>query len=254
MLKVRDILFAVTATACCLVSEPSLAYDLQPIVMQLSPSGPGSTQSVIITNSHAEPIAIELRAYQRAQNPDGSENRVPEDNDIIISPPQLVIPPGTSQAVRVRWIGDPNPVRELAFRLVSNQLPIKLMSEKRNDFTANVSVNYRYEAALYVTPNDAAPSARITRAEPVLAADGTQMLELEVLNDGTRRASLDTPAVVVTPSGGGEPVTLEGEQLGQLKQLVTLVGSHRTVQIPWPEGMAVGPITAELRTRYLVMK
>ena len=38
------------------------AYDLRPIVVQLTPSGAGSSQTMIINNSHQEPIAIEVRA------------------------------------------------------------------------------------------------------------------------------------------------------------------------------------------------
>ncbi|WP_379922499.1 molecular chaperone [Erythrobacter sp. R86502] len=229
-------------------------YDVRPIVIQLAPEGAGSTQSVIITNNHQEPIAIEVRAFHRIQNPDGSEKREPEDNDLIITPPQLVIAPGSSQAVRVRWVGDPNPPRELAFRLITEQLPINLATEKRDNFTANVSVNYRYETALYVTPRNAVPQARIERAAPVMGEDGMQMLELDIVSEGTRRASLDKPTVVVTPEGGGSSVTLEGEAVSKLNQLVTLVGSRRTVRIPWPENVNVGPVQAELRAQYIVLQ
>lgn len=235
-------------------SNPANAYDVRPIVIQLSPEGAGSTQSVIISNSHDEPIAIEVRAYHRVQKPDGTEDREPEDDDIIITPPQLVIAPGASQAVRVRWVGDPNPPRELAFRLITDQLPINLTTQSRDDFTANVSVNYRYEAALYVTPRNARPEARIDRASPVTGADGAQMLELDIVSEGTRRASLDKPKVVLTPLGGGSSVILEGEAVAELNQLVTLAGSRRTVRIPWPPNVDVGPVQAELRAQYIVLQ
>lgn len=237
-----------------IVGNAARAYDVRPIVIQLSPEGAGSTQSVIITNSHDEPIAIEVRAYHREQNPDGSEVRKPEDQDIIITPPQMVIAPGASQAVRVRWVGDPRPPRELAFRLITEQLPINLVSQKRNDFTANVAVNYRYEAALYVTPRAAQPLARIDRAEPVTGDDGAQLLEIDIVSEGTRRASLDSPSVTLTPVGGGQSVTVEGEAVGQLNQLVTLAGARRTVRIPWPENFQFGPVEAELDARYLVLQ
>lgn len=235
-------------------SDAACAYDVRPIVIQLSPEGAGSTQSVIISNSHDEPIAIEVRAYHRIQKPDGSEDREPEDDDIIITPPQLVIAPGASQAVRVRWVGDPNPPRELAFRLITEQLPINLITQQREDFTANVSVNYRYEAALYVTPHDAKPNARIDRAAPATGEDGSQLLELDIVSEGTRRASLDKPTVIVTPAGGGSSVILEGEAVVGLNQLVTLASSRRTVRIPWPQNVSVGPVQAELRAEYIVIQ
>lgn len=253
-----DIIFKSLALFAALISgiqsNAASAYDVRPIVIQLTPEGAGSTQSVIISNSHDEPIAIEVRAYHRLQKPDGSEDREPEDDDIIITPPQLVIAPGASQAIRVRWVGDPNPPRELAFRLITEQLPINLVTQKRDDFTANVSVNYRYEAALYVTPPNARPEARIDRAAPVTGEDGTQLLELDIVSEGTRRASLDKPTVVLTPAGGGSSIILEGEAVAGLNQLVTLAGSRRTVRIPWPPNVSVGPVQAELRAQYIVLQ
>ena len=251
--KFQQLFSAAALASTVMLAEPAQAYDLRPIVLQLSPTGPGTTQSVIITNSHDEPIAIELRAFRREQKPDGTEDRVPEDEDIIISPPQLVIAPGASQSVRVRWVGNPAPDHELSYRLVSEQLPIKLASEKRGDFSANVSVNYRYEAALYVTPDNAAPSAQIVRAEPVTDQNGMPMLELEIANSGTRRATLEEPRLKLT-SASGQEVTLEGDAVKPLAQMVTLVGAHRTVRVAWPENFAVGPVKAELQTRYLVLK
>ena len=229
------------------------AYDLKPIVVQLSPSGPGSAQSIIITNSHEQPIAIEVEAFVRIQRPDGTEERQAEDEDIIISPPQLVIAPGASQAVRLRWVGDPDPEKEMAFRIISSQLPIRLTQEKREDFTADVSVNYRYEVALYVTPSTAVPAARIVRAEPVRGDDGAQLLEVEIASEGTRRASLEQPKIIVTPQSGST-IVMEGEAVASLEQLVILADSRRVVRVPWPEGVAVGPVQAELQTRYIVLQ
>ncbi len=234
--------------------ERALAYDLRPIIIQLAPTGAGSSGTVLITNSHEEPIAIEARAYLRIQNPDGTEERIPEDEDIIITPPQMVIAPGSSQAVRVRWVGDPNPDRELTFRLVTEQLPIRLATESGAETTANLSFAYRYEAALYIVPPESRPAARITRAEPVLDETGTQWLELDIASEGTRRAILEGPALSISTSGSSSPLLLEGEAVQPLVGLNILSGGYRTVRVAWPEGLAVGPVEAELQTSYTVFQ
>jgi fimbrial chaperone protein len=231
---------------------PAFSYDMKPIVIQLSPTGAAATQSVVLTNTHDVPIAIEVRAYTRAQNPDGTENRTPEEDDLIITPPQMVIAPKASQSFKVRWIGDPAPDKELAFRLVSNQLPIKFRDDKRGDISVNVSMNYRYEAALYVVPPQSRPSARLTGIAPVKDENGKTWLEVKVLSDGTRRAILDKPILVVSSKNGGTPVTMEGEQMASLANLNILVGSERVVRLPWPDGIAPGPVKGELRTEYTV--
>jgi P pilus assembly chaperone PapD len=91
-------LFALAAIVSWAVLPPrASAYDLQPIVIQLASSGPGSSGTVVITNSHDEPIAIEARAYRRSQRPDGTDDLTPEDEDIIITPPQMVIAPAPAR-------------------------------------------------------------------------------------------------------------------------------------------------------------
>ncbi len=238
--------------AMLVVLSPASSYDMTPIVIQLQPNGAGAAQSVVLTNTHEVPIAIEVRAYTRTQNPDGTESRTPEDDDIIITPPQMVIAPKASQSFKVRWVGDPAPEKELTFRLVSNQLPIKFKEEKTGDVSVNVSMNYRYEAALYVVPPQSKPSARLTGLAPVTDENGATWMEVKILSEGTRRAILARPTLVVRTSNGGTPITLEGEDMAPIANLNILVGNERIVRLPWPEGMPVGPVEGEFQTEYTV--
>ena len=160
---------------------------------------------------------------------------------------------GASQSVRLRWIGDPNPDHELAFRIVTEQLPIALGARQSGDAVANLSFAYRYEAALYVVPSGATPAARITRAAPVEANDGTRWIELDIASEGTLRAILDQPSVTVAPQSGGSTV-LAGDAVAPLVGLNILPGGYRTVRLPWPAGLAFGPLQAELRTDYMVFQ
>jgi fimbrial chaperone protein len=242
------------AILACATMAPAHAYDMKPIIIQLAPKGAGASQSVVITNSHDVPIAIELRAYTRTQKPDGTEDRTPEDRDILITPPQTVIAPKTSQSVKVRWVGDPNPTRELSYRLVSEQLPIPFRQESRNGIAANVTMKYRYEAALYIVPPGSEPSAHITGTAAVKGEDGQTMLELRIKSDGTRRAILEPVSITLTPDAGGSPVTLTGDPLKPLEGLNILSGVERIVRLPWPKGLAPGPLHGTLDTKYVTFQ
>ncbi len=244
---------ALFLSLCVLVVfAPAHSYDLKPIIIQLAPNGAGATQSLVLTNTHKVPIAIEVRAFARKQNPDGSETRVPEDDDLIITPPQMVVAPGSSQSFKVRWVGDPAPEKELAYRLVTTQLPIKFKNEKKGDVNVNVTMNYKYEAALYIVPPKSVPSARLTGLTPVTDESGKTWLEARILSEGTRRAILDNPTLTITPASGGQPVTLEGEAMAPVANLNILVGNERIVRLPWPEGLPAGPVSGELNTEYTV--
>ncbi|WP_339689287.1 fimbria/pilus periplasmic chaperone [uncultured Parasphingorhabdus sp.] len=232
--------------------SPAHSYDLKPIVIQLAPSGAGAAQSVVITNTHTQPIAIEVRTFKRAQNPDGTDSLTAEDDDLLVTPPQMVIGPKSSQSFKVRWVGDARPEQELAYRLVTTQLPIKFKQEETSDVSMNVNMTYRYEAALYIVPPQSTPSARLVSVAPFTDNEGKNWLEAKIVSEGTRRAILDKASLVITPKNGGAPVTMTGERTALLVNLNILVGNERIVRLPWPDEIPLGPVTGELRTDYVV--
>ena len=254
MLFTRYIAAAAAAGLLAVASiAPLGAYDLTPIVVQLRPTGAGAAQQMTITNSHDQPIAIEVKAFRREQLPDGTDRLTPETQDLLITPPQMVIPPKSSQTFKVRWVGDANPERELAYRIVTTQLPIAFRTEKKGDRTANVSLAYRYEAALYVTAAGKAPNASLAQVREVTGDDGKRWLEVSIRNDGTARALIDKPRLLLR-SASGSSVTLAGEQLAALQNLNVLAGSERKVRLPWPAELAGGAVTGELQNSYAVLK
>ncbi|MDT0575604.1 fimbria/pilus periplasmic chaperone [Croceicoccus sp. F390] len=234
-------------------STPALAFDLRPIMVQLAPQGAQASQTVIVRNTHAVPIAVQASVFKRTQNPDGSDTLVPADDDFIILPPQMAVGPGASQSVRVRWIGDAAPAQELAYRLVVEQVPVNLGSRAAgaDERQAQVDVRYRYEAALYIVPKGSQPDARLVAAREAVDQDGQRRLELRIANEGTRRAILDSSALVLT-FAGMPPITLEGNQLGALNALNVLAGSERVVSLPWPENMPSGNVEGQLQTQYIL--
>lgn len=253
MFSKRSVLAFASAVALAASAVSISAYEFNPLVMELTPTGPGSSSNGVIKNTHAEPIAIELQVFKRVQNPDGTEELTPETQDFIVTPPQMVIQPGESQAFRVQWVGDQNPSQELAYRLVSDQLPIKFRQESRNDFTADVGMKYRYEGALYVQPRGTRPNAHLDSARVVGDdSDGGRWLELTIASTGTRRAILDRPRLTLT--AGGSTIDLEGEEVGELSGLNILPGSSRTIRIPVPNGLPAGDVSGKLTTSYVVLR
>ena len=140
MLRIPFYIMALMAILAQAAATPLHAYDLKPLVIQLTPTGSGATQTVVITNTHTVPIAIEVELYQRVQNPDGTDRLTVEENDLLVTPPQMIIPPGQSQSIKVRWVGESAPTHELSYRLVTTQLPIKLTREQSGGVNANIDV------------------------------------------------------------------------------------------------------------------
>ena len=247
--------FATLAAASALIApaHQANAYDLTPIVVQLKPSGPGSSQTMVVTNSHDVPIAIEVQAFERIQLPTGEDQLEPEDDDLIVYPPQMVIPPKSSQSFKVQWVGDPAPERELAYRIVTQQLPIRFEERINANSEADLTIRYRYEAALYILPDGAEPSARLVSVERVRDEAGTESLELAIRSEGTMRAILDEPVLELT-SGTSNRLELSGEAVKPLLGLNILPGVERRIRIVAPAELPPGPLSGALKTRYVVLQ
>lgn len=243
----KRIKYLLACAALALVPMSGSAYDLKPMVIELRASGSGSSSGMTVTNTHDVPIAIEVTVHRREQQPDGTDKLVLETKDVIVNPPQMVIQPGASQSIRVQWVGTPNPEKELAYRIVTEQLPIRLTQVQRNDKTAELTMKYRYEAALYIQPRNVKPSARLERAE-VVSEGGTPMLRLTLISDGTSRAILNAPKIKLSGSGG--QFTIEGEQAAPLQGLNILPGATRVVSLPAPAGLAPGQLTGSLESEF----
>lgn len=229
------------------------AYDVKPMVIQLQPSGSRSASTMVVTNTHDVPVAIEIHSFRRTQKPDGTDDLVSDEKDLIITPPQMVIAPKSSQTVRVQWIGEQNPERELAYRIITEQLPIDFKKTKRNDFTADLKVKYRYEVALYIAPKNPKSSASLISAKPVAGPGGAREIELTIGSDGNARAILDKPELRLT-SANGATVKLEGAAIQPLIGLNILPGSKRVVRIAAPANLGQDQITGSLSSEYIAMR
>src|SRR5690606_17266971 len=81
-----------------------------------------------IENSSKDPMPVMLSVKERQQKIDGSE-ATPETNDIIVFPPQVIIPPNEKRSIRISWKGQA-PEFEKSYRLIAEQIPLDVKKEK----------------------------------------------------------------------------------------------------------------------------
>ncbi|WP_114393839.1 molecular chaperone [Oleisolibacter albus] len=235
---------SLAALAFCLLFAPAAqAFRLAPIEMEFDPAGRGATQIFRLENENKEPAAVEIRILARAQDREGEDVLTPADDDWVVFPEQIILEPGQTQSVRVQWIGNGNPPREQAYRLIAEQLPVELGQAPTSG--GQVRLLVRYVASLYVRPAGVSPALTVTGAQHVAGPQGKQQLELVVQNAGSARQMLLNPTLALT--AGGRSLTLTGPQLEGLAGENILAGTTRRFLLPWPAGLAVGPVTADLR-------
>ena len=244
MTKILAPLWLATLAVLPFAPAPAEAFKLTPIEMTFEPAGRGATRTFQITNAHDQPIAVEIRLSARKMTLSGEDRLSDAEDSFAVFPAQAIVLPGKSQSVRVQWLGDPAPERELAFRLVAEQLPIELTRETSDG--ARLKLLVRYIASLYIAPRGVAADVVLESAVRTTAADGTARLAVVLHNRGTAHSllrGLTLTATGQTRGGGAASVALTAEQLHGMIGQNLLAGHRREFLLPWPARLGDGPVT-----------
>jgi fimbrial chaperone protein len=214
------------------------------------PSRNQVSRSFQIRSTGDEPVAVQVTATKRIVDINGEESNPEAEDDFIVYPPQMIIPPGKSQTVRIAWVGDEVSSEQLSYRVIVEQLPVNLpVIEQIQDegVRLNIKALYVYVLAAYVTPNGAAPNLVLESATSQKSQDEKDELVLIFENQGTAYQKLNG-LVLNLISNQGQTITLQGEQLKGVIGENILAGNKRRFVLPWPKELPVGPVTATFTT------
>lgn len=235
-----------------LVPVPALAqsYQLTPSTMTFTPSGSRATRAFQIISTGDQPIAIEIHMAERQMDIDGGETHPDAEDDFLIYPPQILLHPGEVQTVRVTWLGDPNPDQELAYRIITEQLPIPIAqpeAEASRGPSVAISALFRYIGSVYIRPSNVAANIVLHHAAHE-TIDGEDALVLVFENQGTAHQLLSNLRLTLTPvDAAGRPqaaLSLSPEQVEPASGHNILPGRQRRFVLPWPADVPIGPVTA----------
>jgi fimbrial chaperone protein len=202
-----------------------------------------NTQNVFkIINSANKPTAVQVRITTRKQNLDGSEQRQDADDQFLIYPPQLIIPPQVTQKVKVQWLGELDLKQEQAYRLIVEQVPVKLSKEEKT----GVKLILTIEGTIYVVNSDNWHSdIQVEKVQAEKTKEGNK-LALTLSNRGKAHSILHKLEVIVTQNG--KSLTLRDEQVKGVEGMNVLSGATRKFLLPWPKELQTsGKIEAKIK-------
>ena len=232
MSPARVLRAAVAALALASWPPVASAQRVQPMVFDLAPSGEGATTTLRVENTRSAPVTVEITASAIAVDAAGVETLTPADGDFLIFPPQSIIPPGRTQAFRVRYVGEPRLERSRSYRVAVRQVPVQLAQGE-----SGIVVAVNFQTLANVVPAGAEAELAVLSVAPGSEA-GTLTVELE--NRGTRYARLTrTTWTFQEPSGA--TLTAAGRDLfaGRGGNLAP-PGQRRSVSFRPPEGVTPG--------------
>ncbi len=202
------------------------SFSFEPISTNYSPTGPRSNQVFRIINTENSKIAVMISVTTREYNIDGTEINFPVEDLFMIFPSRIVLEPGESRAVRVKWTGDPNPEAEIAFRIIAEQIPIEFEMAERTD-GAGIRLTYKYIGNIYILPHGASPDIVIHSYEL-----NENELVLEMLNQGSRHTLMKNLTISITGTDGEIIFSLTEEEVRFAADQNMLVGYPRRFVFP----------------------
>ncbi len=141
----------------------------------------------LLENETSEKQAIELTVKIRTMDENGKEALV-DTKEISIFPPAVIIPPKEKRTIRVNYNGEKDIKTEKAFRVIAEQLSVKVDEQQKR--RSGIQMLMRYVAALYVTPEDAKSDISVLSYEST--KDG---LKVNLQNSGNKHQILADPVV-----------------------------------------------------------
>lgn len=172
-----------------------------------------------VENNTTNKVAIDLSIKSRHVNENGVEV-LSETDDLVIFPPQLILPPGEKRTVRVNWLGSNNVNSEKAYRVIAEQLPLQVEGKKYKE-PSGINMLMKYLASLYITPNSAEAKLKVLAVK-----NSGSELKIKVRNEGTKHQILTNPVLVL--GEGKRKIILKGKELEGMAGENILAGKDRT--------------------------
>ena len=217
------------ATSLLAIPATALAYQVTPMIYDMAVSGPKATQVIRISNTQDQPITVELVAEKRMFDEAGKETRAPANDRFVLFPPQAIVQPGATQAVRVQYVGPQTLDKSETYAVTVKQVPVQLP----NDGKTGVQFVFNFSTVANIVPPGA--KAQIAApSEPLTVSPDGKTLRLTLRNTGTKYANLSRSTVEL--AGGAYRTTVKDEQWRKaLGTSWILPGGTRVIELPKPD-------------------
>ncbi len=179
---------------CLAMAAPAAAstFNIAPIRVQLS--GAHRTGVLTLTNADDQPVVVEVRLFAWSQQ--NGEERLDDTREMLVTPPVLQIPANAQQVVRVALRREPDPARELSYRVIFEEVP-----QAAPDTAVGLRVALRLSVPIFVAPTQGSPSADLAWESHRLS-DGK--IEVAASNRGTGHVQVNGFDVQLT--GARDPL------------------------------------------------
>lgn len=230
----KKFLTALVMAALVFMSSPTVvwAMTVQPVMVNLTTSGRGMSQTITVENTFATPLPVELRVQELKVTENGVELTGVDPGDLLVFPPQALIEPGQTQSFRVQYVGDPDLAASKHYYITVAQLPVQLPEGQ-----SAIQILYNFQVLVSVAPTGAKPALAIKSAAIGRNAEGKPVPVITVENTSNAHGYLSNGRLrIVQKDAEGKEVFRRSLSGPEIQQTIGfgLIGANqnRVVQIP----------------------
>ncbi len=222
-----------------LAVSPAVGYEVQPMIQKVDVSSGSGYSSIQIRNTSDQALPIDISAFRMELHNGSPRTGRAADDDLLVFPPSVVIPPASTQVVRIQWLPDSIQNTDTSYIVLVEQLPNRATSEGVQmllAFNAIVHVHVPYASPALVV---AKSTIRFDELEPVL--------QVELHNTGTGNAYGHEISLQLKWESGIRTIAA-GELSRYVADLFLPPDYRRTIEIPMPEIDADSTVEIAVRT------
>ncbi len=148
------------ATAGAILAGPAAAMTVQPVVVDLKPSGRDASATIRVENSFNAPLPVELSVQALDLDENGVKPTGKDTGEVVVFPLQAMIPAGQTQAFRIQWVGDQRLARSRHYYVTVAQLPVQMAENQ-----SAIQILYNFQILTNVASATGHAQLSVDRAE-----------------------------------------------------------------------------------------
>lgn len=222
---------AATALAAAPIAQAT-AMTVQPVVLDLQTAGRGNSQVIMVENTFATPLPVELQIQRLELTDDGVKLTGVDPGDLLVFPPQALIQPGQTQTFRVQYVGEPDLAESRHYYITVAQLPVKLPEGQ-----SAIQILYNFQVLVSIGPQGGKPDLAVVESAIVPDSAGKNAPLVTVRNGSANYGYLSQGRLRVTArdASGNEVLreTINGPEIQQ-RLGFGLIGGNQTRKVRLP--------------------
>lgn len=235
----------ILVTAILVTSPSASAMTVQPVVIDLTPSGRQMSQIVTVQNTFTTPLPVELRVEDLKVGNNGLVGTGKDSGDLLVFPPQAIIQPNQTQTFRIQYVGNPSLAKSKHYYVTIAQLPVKLPAGK-----SAIQILYNFRVLVSVAPLGSKPNLQVKSAEIGTNKDGKPIPVITVYDDSPAYGYLSRGTLEITQKDAAGHQIFDQTVTGpELQQIIGfgLVSSGETRRISVPIVLPAAGGTLEVK-------